>query len=295
MSEINGTRNQSLQHMLDSLNGSNSGNCQNHANQANSFTATNSRDTTIAVLTDLSRRFAGSGTNSTSPETVSPMPATPAPKKKKKKGFFSKIGGFLKKALPVVSLLANFIPGVGPLVSMGLKVATAAMGAIDGIKNGNVFGAITSMAGAFTGGASSMFSKLGSVGDYLQKGVDMFKNSGVGSLVSKGFDLYNKGKEYLNNFTGGMGDKVSNFFNTKGLDFYKNLTGGIGGKFGQMLTQKGPELMNSLAGKARSWVTDKVTNLFNKAVDSPLYQKAKNFFDSGWGKLFVDLFTKKTA
>jgi hypothetical protein len=300
MSEINGTNNNSVKNMLESLNAGYSDNCHKHGHHADSFAPKASKDKTTEILENLARRYATNGASPTSQfETVKPMPATPAPKKKKKKGLFGKIfggiGKILKAALPIASLVANFIPGVGPLVSLGLKAATAAMGAIDGIKKGNVFGALSSVAGAFTGGATNMLGKMGSVGSYLQKGVDMFKNSGLGSLATKGFDLYNKGKEYLNKLTGGFGDKVSNLINTKGLDVYKNLTRGFGGKFGQLLTSKGPEWMNSLAGRARSWATNKVTNLVNKAIDNPLFQKARNFFESGVGKSLLDLLTKKTA
>jgi hypothetical protein len=335
MPEINGTNNNSIQTMLESLNSSYS-NTTNGNNTASLFAPTNSKDATSALIEDFARRTGISGPATTSSkdattaiieefarrtgiggpttasptssvDTAQPAPAAAPAKKKKKKGgffkklggFFKKVGGFLKKALPIISTIAMFIPGIGTAVGAALKIATAAMGAIDGIKSGNIFGAVTSIAGAFTGGATNMLGKLGSVGGYIQKGVDMFKNSGVGSLVTKGFDLFNKGKEYLNKFTGGIGEKVTNFFNTKGLDIFKNLTGGIGGKLGQLFTEKGPDWIKSLASRAGStatnWLNEKATSLFDKVTNSPFVQKARSFFDSGIGKTLIDLFTKKAA
>jgi hypothetical protein len=322
MAEINGTNNNSVQSMMDSLssrfldNGSTTAN--KTADTVNSFAPTNSKDRTSAILDDLTRRFIN-GTNSTtstsSPETVKPMPATEAPKKKKKKkkGFFGKlfggigkalgkIGGFLKKALPIISTIAMFIPGIGTAVGMGLKIATAAMGAIDGIKSGNIFGALTSVAGAFTGGATNMLGKLGNVGGFIQKGVDMFKNSGVGSLVTRGFDLFNKGKDWLSNATAGLGGKVTDFLTNKGGDLFKNLTSGIGGKLGSWLTEKGPSWISNLASKAGSaatnWLNEKATSIFDKVTKNPTVQKITNFFNTGIGnstigQTLLDLFTAK--
>jgi hypothetical protein len=86
-------------------------------------------------------------------------------KKKKKKGFFSKLGGalkkvgsFIKKALPIVSTIASFIPGLN-FIAIPLKIATAAMGAMDAIKNKNWLGAIGSIAGGVAGGAAAFGAK----------------------------------------------------------------------------------------------------------------------------------------
>ena len=85
--------------------------------------------------------------------------------KKKKKGFFSKLGGalkkvgsFIKKALPIVSTIASFIPGLN-FIAIPLKIATAAMGAMDAIKNKNWLGAIGSIAGGVAGGAAAFGAK----------------------------------------------------------------------------------------------------------------------------------------
>lgn len=318
MAEVNGTNNNSVQNMMDSLSSrfldNNSATANKTADTVNSFAPTNSKDRTSAILDDLTRRFVN-GTNSTAPtsstDTAQPTPVTPAPKKKKKKkGFFGKlfggigkalkgIGGFLKKALPIISTIAMFIPGIGTAVGAALKIATAAMGAIDGIKSGNIFGAITSIAGAFTGGATNALSKLGTVGGYIQKGVDMFKNSGVGSLVTKGFDLFNKGKEWLSNTTAGLGGKVTDWLTSKGGDLLKNVTSGIGGKFGSWLTEKGPGLVRDFASstgsKVTNWLNDKATSLFDKVVNNPTVQKVRDFFSGGIGKSLLDLFTGKAS
>jgi hypothetical protein len=322
MPEINGTNNNSVQSMLESLSSkftnespSTSSNVANST--TNSFAPTNSKDTTTQILDEMLRRFTTNGTGSTngtgftSPTTetkpaVQPTPA-PAPKKKKK-GFFSKlfggigkalkgIGGFLKKALPIISTIAMFVPGIGTAIGGALKIATAAMGAFDAIKNKNPLGFLSSVAGAFTGGATNLLGKMGSVGGFVQKGLDFFKNSSVGSLVTKGLDFFNKGKDYLNKFTGGLGEKVGSFLNTKGLDIFKNLSGGIGGKIGEFLTKKGPEWISGLASsasnKVTSWLNDKATSLFNKITDIPLVNNVRNFFNGGIGKSLLDLFTKK--
>lgn len=316
---INGTNNDATQNMLDMLNAkfSNTGSTASGNSTGNSsissFAPTNSKDATATILDEMAKRFAG-GTNSTSStapnETTNTTPVTPAPKKKKKKrGFFSKIGKALKgvgkvfkKLLPIASLVANFIPGVGPLVSLGLKAATAAMGAIDGIKKGNIFGALTSVAGAFTGGASGFLSKLGNVGSYIQKGVDMFKNSGVGSLVTKGFDLFNKGKEWLSNATAGLGGKVTNWLSSNGSNLFNKLTSGIGGKLGEFLTTKGPDWIKNLASNAgnrvTSWLNEKASNLFSKITQNPTFQRVSNFFNtslgnSSIGQTLLDLFSAK--
>jgi hypothetical protein len=344
MPEINGTNNNSVQSMLESLNqGFTSGSSNNSS--ANPFSQTNSSREVSEMANQLLKSFATgakprdvsemandilkgfsntgtTGTNTASPltpttETKPAVQPTPAPKKRrrgflgglfKKGGFlgglfkgisnaFKGIGKFLKAALPVLSTLAMFVPGIGTAIGGALKIATAAMGAFDAIKNKNPLGFLSSVAGAFTGGATNLLGKMGSVGGFVQKGLDFFKNSGVGSLVTKGLDFFNKGKDYLNKFTGGLGEKVGSFLNTKGLDIFKNLSGGIGGKIGEFLTKKGPEWISGLASsasnKVTSWLNDKATSLFNKITDIPLVNNVRNFFNGGIGKSLLDLFTKK--
>jgi hypothetical protein len=315
MPEINGTNNNSIQNMLESLNSSFS-NTNNTNSPVSSFAPTTSKDATTALIEDFARRTGiTGGVSSTSPanspETVNSMPATAAPPKKKKKkgGFFSKIGKalkgvgkFLKKALPIISTIAMFVPGIGTAIGGALKIATAAMGAFDAIKNKNPLGFISSVAGAFTGGATNMLGKLGSVGSYIQKGVDMFKNSGVGSLVTKGFDLFNKGKEWLSNTTAGLGGKVTDWLTGKGTNLFNSLTSGIGGKVGDFLKSNGADWIKNLAGKAGSaatnWLNNTASNLFSKVTQNPTVQKITNFFNTNIGntsigQMLSDLFAAK--
>src|SRR5437868_5723049 len=62
-----------------------------------------------AMLSRMQDGFDGPSTK------ASTAPAAAPKKKKKKKGLFSKIGGFLKKALPMVSKIAGFIPGLSSI------------------------------------------------------------------------------------------------------------------------------------------------------------------------------------
>ena len=50
-------------------------------------------------------------------------------------GFFKKVGRFLKKALPIISTIAMFIPGLQPL-ALAAGIRSGVMGVVDGIKNG---------------------------------------------------------------------------------------------------------------------------------------------------------------
>ena len=109
-------------------------------------------------------------------------------------GFFKKLGKsikkFAKKIAPVAGPLANFIPGVGPLVAGAIGAATnvvggkglkgAISGALGGYGAGKALGGIGSLGGASGGSAanfakSGFFDKIGA----LQKG--------LGSLPGKGF------------------------------------------------------------------------------------------------------------
>jgi len=98
---------------------------------------------------------------------------------KKKGGFFSKIGGafkkiggFVKKALPIITTVASFIPGVNA-IAIPLKIATSAMGAIDAIKNKNWLGAIGSVAGGVAGAAGAFGAKgLANVAGMVAQGAD---------------------------------------------------------------------------------------------------------------------------
>ncbi len=99
-------------------------------------------------------------------------PLTP-PKPKKKGGFFSKIGGALKKigkvvvkALPIVTTVACFIPGINA-IALPLKIAsmaTKAISAYKAIRSGNWLGAVMSVAPGVGGKLGDAFAKFQSSG-----------------------------------------------------------------------------------------------------------------------------------
>jgi hypothetical protein len=109
-------------------------------------------------------------------------------------GFFKKLGKsikkFAKKIAPVAGPLANFIPGVGPLVAGAIGAATnvvggkglkgAISGALGGYGAGKALGGIGSLGGASSGSAanfakSGFFDKIGAL------------KKGLGSLPGEGF------------------------------------------------------------------------------------------------------------
>ncbi len=224
-------------------------------------------------------------------------------KKKKKGGFFSKIGGFLKKALPIISTVAMFIPGLQPLALAG-RIASGVMGVVDGIKNGNVFGAImsgvgalsgvggkigsfasnlTSKASSFMGNLGSGFmSKLGSAGTWLQ------------SAIGKGTSLFNSAQNWLSGFTNNMGGKVSDFLFNNGSGLLKNLSSGIGGQFGNWLTQKGPDMIrnfaNSMGQRATNWLNEKANSFLGKLMNNPISRRFNNFMNSPFGQILINMF-----
>jgi len=124
-------------------------------------------------------------------------------------GFFKKVGKFFKKVVkkiaPVAGPLANFIPGVGPLVAAGIGAATnlaagkglkgAITGGLSGYGAGKLLGGIGSLGGGAAGGAGSGGGFFSKVGEYILPGKDqvgLFGNlkgtltRGIGSLVGGG-------------------------------------------------------------------------------------------------------------
>ncbi|MFL5318824.1 MAG: hypothetical protein ACJ790_04150 [Myxococcaceae bacterium] len=73
-----------------------------------------------AMLSKLTDGFDSKSIQSATSSSTSAAPTNstePAKKKKKKKhGLFHKLGGLLKKALPLVKNLAGMIPGLGQLI-----------------------------------------------------------------------------------------------------------------------------------------------------------------------------------
>ena len=112
--------------------------------------------------------------------------------------FLKKIGKFFKKVVkkvaPIAGPLANFIPGVGPLVAAGIGAATnlaagkglkgAIAGGLSGYGTGKLLGGIGSLGGSAAGQGGSF---LGKVGEFVLPGKDkvgLFGNigKGIGSL-----------------------------------------------------------------------------------------------------------------
>lgn len=230
-------------------------------------------------------------------------------RKKKKKGFFSKIGGmfkkvggFLKKALPIISTVAMFIPGLQPLALAG-RIASGVMGVVDGIKNGNVFGAIMSGVGALSGVggkigsfASNLTSKATGFMNNLGSGF-MSKLGGAGtwlqSAIGKGTELFGSAKNWLSTLTGNMGGKVSDFLFSKGSNILGDLSKSFGGKFGQWLTAKGPDLLrsfaNSMGQRATNWLDNKATSFLAKLMDNPISRRVSGFLESPFGQILINM------
>ena len=125
-------------------------------------------------------------------------------------GFFKKLGKsikkFAKKIAPVAGPLANFIPGVGPLVAGAIGAATnvvggkglkgAISGGLGGYSFGKALGGIGSLGGA-SGGSAANFAKQG-FGAKLSS-----LKSGLGSLPGEGF--FGTAKELLFKGDDGIG------------------------------------------------------------------------------------------
>ena len=115
-------------------------------------------------------------------------------------GFFKKVGKFFKKVVkkvaPIAGPLANFIPGVGPLVAAGIGAATnlaagkglkgAIAGGLSGYGTGKLLGGIGSLGGAGAGKGGSFLSK---VGEFVLPGKDKVGLIGnIGEFVLPGKD-----------------------------------------------------------------------------------------------------------
>lgn len=101
------------------------------------------------------------------------LPLSPPKPVKKKGGFFSKIGGALKKvgkvvakALPVVTTVACFVPGLNA-IALPMKIATMAskaITAVNAIKSGNWLGAVMAVAPGVGGKVGDMVTRFQSSG-----------------------------------------------------------------------------------------------------------------------------------
>ena len=117
-------------------------------------------------------------------------------------GFFKKLGKSIKKIAkkiaPIAGPLANFIPGVGPIVAGAIGAATnvvggkglkgAISGALGGYGTGKLIGGIGSLGGSAAGKGGSF---LGKVGEFVLPGKDKVGligniGKGIGSLFGVG-------------------------------------------------------------------------------------------------------------
>lgn len=230
-------------------------------------------------------------------------------RKKKKRGFFSKIGSalkgigkMLKKALPIIATVAMFIPGLQPL-ALAARVATGVMGVVDGIKNGNIFGAVMGAVGAVSG----IGGKIGSFASNLSsKATGLLGNvmkTGAGSWLQNTYNsvsnFIGKGSQMLNNFTGGIGTKVSNFLVSKGSNLLGNLTQNMTGKFGNWLAQNGSGLVRnfaeSMGSRVTNWLNDKAYNTVNRLMNNPIGQRITNFLNSNVGQYLTNYLESRKA
>lgn len=230
-------------------------------------------------------------------------------RKKKKKGLFGKIGSalkgigkVLKKALPIISTVAMFIPGLQPL-ALAARVATGVMGVVDGIKNGNIFGAVMGAVGAVSG----IGGKIGSFASNLSsKATGLLGNvmkTGAGSWLQNTYNsvsnFIGKGTQMLNNFTGGIGSKVTNFLTAKGSNLLGSLTQNMTGKFGSWLAQNGSGLVRnfaeSMGNRVTNWLSDKAYNAVNRLMNNPLGNKITNFLNSNLGQYLINYLESRKA
>jgi len=233
-------------------------------------------------------------------------------KRKKKGGFFSKIGkaiggalkgigNVLKKALPIISTVAMFIPGLQPLALAG-RIASGVMGVVDGIKNGNVFGALTSAVGAFSGiggKVGSFVSGLGGKASGLLNSIGGAGSNWFSNAFNTVSNVVSKGKDMWSNFTGGIGNKVSSFFSSNGSSLIGNLAKSFGGNVGNWLTQNGSNLVGKfsdmMGNRAVNWLNNTASNVLSRVTNNPLAQRIGNFFNSGYGQMLLDFFRGKQA
>lgn len=229
-------------------------------------------------------------------------------KRKKKGGFFSKIGGmfkkiggFLKKALPIISTIAMFIPGLQPL-ALAARIASGVMGVVDGIKNGNIFGAITSAVGAFSGvggKVGSFFSEIGSKASGLLSNVTGGAGGWLSNAVNSVSSLVTKGKDLWSNFTGGISNRVSDFLFNNGKSFIGDMAKSLGGGVGNWLSQNGSSIVKSfsdmMGNRAASWLNQKASSVLNGLMNNPLAQKVGGFLNSGFGQMIMEFFRGKQA
>jgi len=119
---------------------------------------------------------ATSAVDASKPPSAPASVAAPKRKRRKRRGFFRKIGsglkkfagkaaGVLAKAGPIAKIAASFIPGVGPAIAAGIGVAQAGLGAISTGKLswGTALSAVTSAIPGLGAGGSLASRMIGQV------------------------------------------------------------------------------------------------------------------------------------
>ena len=212
-------------------------------------------------------------------------------RKKKHRGLFGGlgkifkgIGNILKKALPIVSMVAMFIPGLQPL-ALAARVASGFMGVVDGIKNGNIFGALTSAVGAFSGiggKIGGMVSNLTSKASGVLNSIGGAGSSWFSNAVSTASSFVSKAKDVWSGFTSGIGTKVS--------DFVFNNGSGI---FGNAMSQGGSSLLKSFAdsigNRAVNFLDQTANGILNRTImNNPVGQGIGSFLNSGFGQTLME-------
>lgn len=115
--------------MINALNAIRQSPLSNVANLATTAVAPAAKGTVNAldVIGSVMRSRMQDGFDGPATQPTTPAPAPAKKKKKKKGGLFSKIGGFLKKALGAVSQFANFIPGLSS-ITKPLQIVSGFLG-----------------------------------------------------------------------------------------------------------------------------------------------------------------------
>jgi hypothetical protein len=163
---------------------------------------------------------------------------------KRKKGFLSKVGGFIGKALSFAGRFAPFlaaIPGLG-WAAMAGRIFSAVKGVVDGIKSGNWLGAIGSAAGGIAG----------------------FAKGALGAIAGKVSQVAHFGQSVLNTVKHGLGKGLLPII-ANGA----NLLSGLGGLFGN----KG---LAETAGKVSTYAS--VAESARKGDFGPALQQLVNQF-----------------
>ena len=202
-------------------------------------------------------------------------------------GFFKKIGKSLKKVAkkvaPVIGPLANFIPGVGPLLAAGISGLTTKLAGgswKDALKSGVMsygVGKLSSGIGGLGKGASAAGKTggnfFGNAKEFLFKGNDgvgLFGNlgKGIGGIKDKAGEFLFKGN-----------DGVGLFGNTIGKGYEYVMPGQDGvGLFGNMMGGQGQPAIEAVGDGTYS-VDGQILD-YQQMLDSGLMDRSGNLVGS---------------